>query len=387
MDAMKALLINYDETHIFDIGYAVKNPCWLYDPREIISLENGIFNWKTGELHPWTPKIYTTIQLPVNYDPKAECPHWLKALDDWLNNPETISFLQEFIGLCLIPDTSFEVAVFLFGSGANGKSMFLETVRSLFGSSLVSIPLHRLTNRFETVYLQNKLVNICGDIDNKYITDTGVLKAMISGDELRGEIKHGKSYDFTSVCRFLFSANTVPSVSDKTFGWLRKWKFVEFPNTFPVNPAYKIQYTGLFEQEKSGILNWAIKGLQRLKAQNKWTFSRDMSNAEVEYRQQNDNVAAFVDNCIDKVPYDNTVKTLLINKVLDKVYLDWVEENMTGIQPVSLSEFSRRIVGFGYKKTTRSVDSRGYNVFLGMKIKPEFKINYDMWYNALKQKG
>ena len=388
VDAIKSILIigQRENENIFDVGYAtIKEGCWAYNPLEIINLENGIYNWTTNQLHPWNPKVYTTIQLPVTYDSNAICPNWLKALGEWVDDMDTISFLQEFVGLCLIPDTSFRTAVFLYGTGANGKSMFLDTIRTLFGTSLVSIPLHRLTNRFETVYLQNMLVNICGDIDSQYIKDTGLLKSMIGGDELRGEIKHGKSYDFNPVCRFMFSANAIPNVGDKSFGWISRWKFVEFPNTFKINPAYKIEFENLFAQERSGILNWAIKGLQRLKKQNQWTQGARMIEAEDEYRQQNDNVAAFLTSFVTGIKYDNTRNTMIINNVLHKCYNEWIQNNLPGSQVVSMNEFSKRIISMGYKKTTRIVEGKSYNVYLGMKINKEFEEDYNMWLRMNKR--
>jgi phage/plasmid-associated DNA primase len=241
----------------------------------------------------------------------------------------------------------------------------------------VSIPLNRLTNRFEVTYIQNKLVNICGDIDNQYIRDTGQLKYMIGGDKgLRAEIKHGKSYEFNPVCRFMFSANTIPNVGDKTFGWISRWKFVEFPNTFKVDPAYKIAHTNLFEQEKSGILNWAIQGLQRLKEQNSWTQGEKMLNAEEEYREQNDNVAAFLTAYVSKVEYNGTQHTLTVNNILHDCYNEWIRNNLSGSQVVSMTEFSKRVVGFGYRKTTRVIDGKSRNVYLGMKVKDEFIDDY-----------
>ena len=386
IEALKSELIVPDENNLFDIGYSTVSNNWAYNPTEIITLRNGIFEYQNNTLHPWTSKVYTTIQLPVDYDPKQLCPTWLKALEEWIPNKQTIDFLQEFVGLCLIPDVTFRTAVILYGTGANGKSMFLDTIKSLFGDSLVSIPLHRLTDRFETAYLQNKLINVCGDIDSKYIKDTGVIKTIISGDMkgLRGEFKHGKSFDFTPVCRLLFSANKIPGVADKSIGWIGRWKFIEFPHTFPVNPAYKIEHTLMFEKEKSGILNWAIAGLQRLKISNQWTLSQAMAESEEEYRIENDNVSAFLLDFINKIEYNGTSETLLVLNVLHKCYVEWTDKNLSGTQTVSVSEFSKRVQGNGYNKNHRTVEGRSSNVFLGMKVKENYRKDYEHWFNMVR---
>jgi len=385
IEALKSELVLPGEVNLFDIGYSTITNSWQYPPLEIVSLRNGLFEWQTNILHPWTSKVYTSIQLPVDYEPTAKCPTWLSALNDWIPDEETIYFLQEFAGLCLIPDTSFRTAVILYGTGANGKSMFLDTIHSLFGNALVSIPLHRLTDRFETFYLQNKLVNICGDIDAKYIADTGVIKTIIGGDVngLRGEIKHGKSFNFTPVCRLLFSANKIPTVSDKTIGWISRWKFIEFPHTFPVNPAYKIEHTIMFEKEKSGILNWAIEGLQRLKVSNKWTTSKAMMESEEEYRSENDNVSAFLSDYVKEVDYDSTQSTLIVANALHKCYNEWVDKFLSGTQPVALHEFSKRVHANGFKKGTRVIEGRSTIVFFGMKVNDNYQKDYNFWVDRM----
>lgn len=376
IEALKVELIYPGEFSIFDLGYSIRNNTWEYNPLDILCLDNGIFHWKQKTLLPWTAKIFTTLKLPVTYDPKKTCPYWKKALTEWVPDASSVDFLQEFVGLCLIPDTSFQTAVFLYGTGSNGKSIFLDTIRSLFGDALVSIPLHRLTDRFETAYLQNKLINICGDIDAKYITETGIIKTITGGGELHGEIKHGKSYDFLSVARLMFSANSLPHVADKTHAWYRRWKYVEFPHTFPVNPAYKIEYTHIFEQEKSGILNWAIEGLLRLKSQNQWTESLTMKKSEIEYRAENDNVTAFLEEFVEKVSYDGSSDRMVSTSALHRCYREWLDIYMAGTKMVSLGEFSRRVQANGFTKNIRILNGKSTNVFLGIRVKDEYLNDY-----------
>jgi len=277
----------------------------------------------------------------------------------------------------LVPDTSFRTAVFLYGAGSNGKSMFLDAIRLLFGDGLISIPLHRITDRFTTSYLQNKLINICGDIDAKYIADTGIVKGIITGDVLHAEYKQGKSFDFIPVARLMFSTNSLPPVSDKTHGWYSRWKYVKFPNTFEVNPTYKIEYDRLFAQEKSGILNWALKGLIRLKEHNKWTYSENMKMSEIEYRSENDNVAAFLDDYVEQAEYSGNSKDAIPTGVLHKCYKSWIEEYLTGTRTVSIKEFSRRAQTYGFTKSPRTINGKSTNVFLGMRIKTEFMKDYE----------
>jgi len=237
--------------------------------------------------------------------------------------------------------------------------------------------LNRISERFETAYLQNKLINICGDIDTKYISDTGTIKIIIGGDKLRAEFKGGKSFNFKPVSRFVFSANSLPPVSDKTHGWYSRWKYIKFPNTFEINPAYKLTHDRMFEQEKSGILNWALNGLIRLKEHNKWSLSEDMRISEIEYRSENDNVAAFLDDYVEKSEYSGNVQEAIATITLHRCYMAWLENYMSGTRSVSIKEFSKRVRTYGYDKTVRAVDGKSKNVFIGLRPKSEFMDDYN----------
>jgi len=378
IEALKSELVEEGEEGLFDLGRAINDHNYKYDPIKIICVKNGVLHWEDLKLLPWSSDIYTTITLPVEWDPEATCPNWLNALNEWLPIPETVSFLQEYIGLCLIPDTSFRTAVFLYGTGANGKSMFLDAIRVLFGTSLVSIPLHRLTTRFEIAYLQNKLINICGDIDAKYISDTGVLKTLIGGDilGLHGEFKHGRSFDFTPVCRLMFSANSLPNVKDKSVAWYSRWKFLEFPKTFPLDPAYKIEYAKLFDKERAGIFKWAVEGLIRLKKRNQWTDSMGMMQSEKEYRLTNDNVMAFLYETTDVVTHSGN-ETTASTSALHEFYKDWINKNLAGSRPVGQIEFTRRVQSLGYKKSTMRIRDKTVRSFMGLRLKAEYKSDYE----------
>jgi putative DNA primase/helicase len=94
---------------------------------QYINLLNGRLDWTTSALEPHTPACFTTVQLPVEYDPAATCP----AFDGYLTSTfdaDDIPLIEEILGWCLLPDRRFEQAVMLTGEGENGKSVFLDSL-------------------------------------------------------------------------------------------------------------------------------------------------------------------------------------------------------------------------------------------------------------------
>lgn len=365
--ALKEELADPANDELFDIG---ANPNLTY-----ICVENGLIDWKEGKLYPWDPDTFITTQLTVKYDPNAACPTWDEALRMWIPERQTREFLQEFIGLCMLPDTSFRTAVFLYGGGSNGKSLFIDGVSMIFGDTVNFTPLHRLADRFETAVLQNKLLNICGDIDPQFLKETGTLKAIISGDKIKGEYKHGRTFHFTPVARLMFSANELPKARDRSEGWYSRWGFVEFPRKFAQNSAYKKELLNALEAEKSGIFNWALAGLQRLLASNMFTTSDSMVGAKHQYTLENDNILSFLE---ERVEYGDTVQGILPTTYLYAYYKMYCDEN--GFRITTSREFNKQLRKIGIESASRPMPGnyrKRLNAFLNIRIVADFEREYN----------
>lgn len=371
IEALKETIVSLSDRGMFNLGsaasmYPVKED--ELNPYNYICVENGILDWRNLKLHPWTSEFLTTIQLPVEWDEHADCPTWKRVLEEWIPDKDSIRFLQEYIGLCLLPDTSFRKAVLLYGSGTNGKSLFLDGIKMLFGDALVNIPLQRLTTRFETAYLYGKLINIFGDIDAKIIKNTGVLKSLIGGDTLRGEFKHGKSFDFDPPVRLLFSTNEIPQVFDKSPAWLGRWEFILFPIQFKEDPAYRIDLIHKMEKEKPGMLCWAVEGLKRLKKENKFTISKTMMQSKKEYQRESDSVADFLFDVLEKV-HQTGAETTLAEWALHNQYLNRIEVDRSGIRSVGQKVFTKRAKNLGYVSSRRKIEGKPCSCLVGVKFK------------------
>jgi P4 family phage/plasmid primase-like protien len=294
--ALKDLLTDEENEVRFDPGH---NP-----DSNLINFKNGMYNVSEGKLRRHSKNYYSRIQIPHKYDPYAACPNWKKALADWVPDPETRSFLQEFVGYCLVPDNSHHKFLYLVGSGSNGKSTFLSVLEELFGSgNFEHIPLRKLTGqaRFETRYLHGKLVNACADIEGDSIPRTGVLKKIVAQDQVRGEEKHGESFDFNCFSRLIFSANELPETDDNTDAFYRRMEIVKFPNKFGFgNREADVNFIQTLTGEMPGIVNWAVQGLHRLRKRGEFAPSDDMQRRKREYRRGNDSVRAFFEDRIEQ---------------------------------------------------------------------------------------
>lgn len=306
----------------------------------VINVKNGLLDWKTRELHPHSPYYFSTVQLPVVYNPKAIAPN----IDTFLRNvvPEdTIPMLYEWFGYAMLPITRYEKAMMLTGEGSNGKSKFIELFERFIGTNNISnVPLQDLEhNRFKLAQIYGKLANTFADIPAKALEKSSVFKTVVSGDRTSAEFKGKDSFNFKPFARLMFSANELPRSADLTNGFFRRWIIVPFPNKFGeggLKADPKIMDKLTTDEELSGLLNRALDGLEWLEKQGHFTINDSTNEMLNQYKLDIDNIAIFIDELCVVSP-----NVTLEKQRLYKDYSDWCFTS--GYKAMGLKKFYSRI--------------------------------------------
>ena len=325
---------------------------------EYIVVNNGMLDWKTGNVLPWNPEFHTTISFDITYDPMAECPRFEQYMEQWLPNENIRKVVQEYVGYCLIPNTKFRKALFLYGKGKNGKSMLLEFLQDFFGDHKATLSYDGLFQRFGPANLKGKLVNIYDDTTVAFAKDTGIVKNLIAGGTISAEFKGKDHFTFTNVARFIFSAQETPRTSDHSEAWYDRWIFVKFPNKFKPSNEKKVEIQTALKEERAGIFNWMLEGLKRLFSQDGFSESEDLFITNQEYRNQNDSISMFVSNMCK---YDGKQIGTTIND-LYRVYTTW--SDFEGLKPLSKRTFTERLQDLGYTKVKGYVNNKSGQTYL-----------------------
>lgn len=275
------------------------------EDKDHIILESGALNIFTRELKPHSPEYRSLSRIPVKYDPEAKCPRILAFLEDVC--PHDIPSIQEWIGYHLMKNYRFQKMVMLLGVGANGKSTLLLLVEAFLGKENVSnVPLYQLTsNRFAPSELFGKLANIAPDISEDELERTGMLKALTGGDKIRAEKKHQNAFYFFNHAKLAFSANKLPVSPDQSQAFFRRWMIWEFNNVFDDergNCDPNILDSLTTREELSGLLNWALDGLDRLIKQGGFSKSETTEEIRRKYERMAEPFTAFRENCLDEEP-------------------------------------------------------------------------------------
>lgn len=271
---------------------------WERPPLDRINVINGILDVLTCHLGEHTPEFLSPVQIPVRFDPGANCPHWESFLDSTFPE-DAIGVAYEIVAWLMTPDTSQQKALLALGEGSNGKSTFLSGITAFIGErNAANMSLQKVeSSPFAASRLVGKMANICPDLPSAHLSDTGIFKALTGGDRINAERKFQDSFEFVPYARLLFSANQPPQSKDPSPAFFRRWLVIPFNRTFEGREivSREVLDARLADPaELSGVLNKALAALPGLR-KNGFTESPSMKAAWDEFRQTTDPVAVWLD--------------------------------------------------------------------------------------------
>lgn len=240
-----------------------------------ICMNNGVYDIETNTLLPHSKDFYFTNKLNIDYEPDAKCPGIEKFFSEIVKDKNT-ELLAELFGWCLQRHYRYQYIVFFNGKGANGKGTLIRLMHMFLGrNNTISQTLKELiTDPFSKAHLYQKNANLGDDIGQDEITETSTLKRLTGDGWISAQHKHKHRFEFITYAKLIFACNNLPRYpQDDTFSLWRRIIIIEFPNTFYGDTDKKnILSTLITNTELSGLFNLAVKGMQRLDKNNKFTY-------------------------------------------------------------------------------------------------------------------
>jgi len=200
-----------------------------------IQFKETIVDITTGERFRATPNYFVTNPIPWNLDESGffETPVMDRIFAEWVGK-DSVQTLYEILAYCLIPDYPIHRIFCFIGGGMNGKSCFLNLLRIFIGGyNCASTELDTLiTSRFEVTRLHKKLVCQMGETNFSELNKTSILKKLSGGDLIGFEYKNKDPFEEINYAKILIATNNLPTTTDKTIGFYRRWMIIDFPNQF-----------------------------------------------------------------------------------------------------------------------------------------------------------
>ena len=201
-----------------------KDP-WLFNVR------NGTIDLRTGEIREHNPDDLITRCANVEYDQNADCPVWRKFLMEIMNyNNDLIRFIQNAAGWAITGDTSEQTMFILFGTGANGKSTFLNTVMNLLGDYASATPTQTFMKKSGD-QMTNDLARLRG---TRFVTTTEteqgrrlsepLIKQITGNDRITARFLYGEYFNFVPTFKIWMATNHKPVIKGTDHGIWRRIK-------------------------------------------------------------------------------------------------------------------------------------------------------------------
>ncbi|MDC0743168.1 DNA primase family protein [Polyangium mundeleinium] len=313
----------------------------------LLNVDNGTLDLRTGQLRPHRREDRITKLTPITYDPAATCPLWeafLACIFD--KNKNLIDFVQRLFGYSLTGEVSEQALVFLYGTGANGKSTFLLILQALLGEyATQAAPELLLTKKgdahpTEVADLFGRRVAVSTEVEAGRSWSEVQIKQLTGGDRIKARFMRKDFFEFQPTHKLFVAANHKPKVRGTDHGIWRRIRLVPFCVTIPEHARDKNLVKKL-QAELPGILAWAVRGC--LAWQKDGLGEPEEVKAATEaYREEMDTLGEFFADCCIVGP-----KVEAKAQDLYGAYTKWCETN--GERPMGHRLFGMALRERGFK--------------------------------------
>lgn len=331
--------------------------------KSVLNTPGGVIDLKNGGLSPHDPKSYLTKITAVEYSENADCPRWLAFLDDiFRGDKDLIRYVQKAVGYSLTGSTAEQCAFFLYGTGRNGKSTFIDIIRAIFGDYAANIqPETIMVRSNQSTAINSDIARLKGarlvtsvEPNEGVRINEGLLKQLTGDDTVTARKLYGDEFEFKPEFKLWMATNHKPIIRGTDTGIWRRIHMIPFTVQIPEEKIdrrlkYKLsaELTGIFRWAVEGCLLWQKEGLK---------MPRAVLEEVREYRREMDVISAFVeDRC-------TVGKGLSVqSSALYAAYLRWAESG---------NEYKMSNTKFGLEiaKRFEKVKGRKYNYYAGLAL-------------------
>ncbi|HEX9739640.1 MAG TPA: phage/plasmid primase, P4 family [Ignavibacteriaceae bacterium] len=317
-------------------------------PPTWIQFKNGIVDIEQGNL-PIEASPYYFVTNPINWNlgKNDKTPVMDRIFKEWVGQ-EYVQTLYEIIAYSMLPDYPINRIFCFTGSGMNGKSKFLELLIKFLGKhNCTTTDLDLLLNsRFEITKLHKKLICTMGETNFNELSKTSRLKQLTGGDLIGFEYKGKNPFEDKNYAKIIISTNSLPTTTDKTIGFYRRWFIIDFPNRFT---EAKDILKEIPEEEYESLAYKCSLILKELLIKRSFHNEGTVEERMKRYESRSD--------------------------FLEKFLKDFIEEDLEGF--ITVSDFNKKFSGWCIENRHRQLSE----TTIGMKLKSKGWIQERKYFN------
>ena len=351
-----------------------------WDGSRGIPTRSGMVDSATLDIRPIVPEDYSTYRIECDYDPTAQCPWWVQSLVDCFPDPSSRDTLQEILGAALLREKprSMMRALVLMGDSWSGKSHLLNVLGGLLTSKPNVTPFSTLEGTHGRMDFLRPVPWVLHEAFEQSSWElSGNVKALLSGDPISVNMKNGPMMMHTWKAPAFWGSNSPAQFKEASRAMENRILPIKCTQIFdkdrPVGAAKEAYARGysspselVLVEEKSGLLNWALLGLQRLRQRGHFLLSSTVENDLHTMRLESNIVAGFLEEC---VVFNPEIRITIPDFMA--AYAGWWEENRGGVKHPNamavgkaLGALSNPRIGVG----SRELRDHTHKYFVGMEL-------------------
>lgn len=342
---------------------------WFDANPYLLNCLNGVLDLRAGALAPHSRDDLITRLVPIEYDAKAKAPLWLAFLErTQAGDKSMISFLQRAVGYSLSGLTEEHALLFMYGSGANGKSVFGNALADLLGDYARKTRAETLlakrqdANSNEVAALAGARLVVAAELPQERRLNEALVKDLTGGDMMTARFLYKELFEFRPIFKLWLYGNHKPIVRGTDDGIWRRLKVIPFTVTIPPKERDK-KLSQKLRAELAGILAWAVRGFGEWEKRGLDEPDK-VQSASANYRAEQDTLGQFLAQACE----------------LDEKALIWASELYTAYERFAGKGDAMTPQAFGRQLTERGFvagkGTGGIRVWRGLRLaeaKPETK--------------
>ncbi len=307
----------------------------------LLAVRNGVLDLREGVLLEHDPLLLLTKRIDLDYDPTADCPRWVQYLHEVMRGDAVmVDYLQRLVGYGITGETTEQCFSVLWGSGANGKTVFTSTLSEVFEAISVTTPFSTFEQKAsggipnDLAALRGARLVFAAEGEADKPMAEALLKSLTGRDLVTARFLRKEFFTFRPTFQLMLATNNKPSFKGQDEGLWRRVKLIEWSRYFAPNERDH-RLPDVLLGEAQGILAWAVRGSVT------W-FARGLDDpspiqhATTEYRSTSDPLSGFLPGVFIA---DVHAKRVLGKDVFD-AYLHWAEaENLKPSEIVTRRKF------------------------------------------------
>ena len=339
-----------------DRRHAATTDEWDADPW-LLNTQGGVLDLKTGRMRPHERTDRMTKITTAT--PGGDCQTWRQFIDEVTGGDKELEFyLQRMVGYALTGATQEHALFFLYGTGANGKSVFVNTLATILGDYATNAPMDTFmetrTDRHPTDMAGLRGARFVAAIETEQSKRwaESKLKNLTGGDKISARFMRQDFFEFFPQFKLFVAGNHKPAIRNIDEAMKRRLHLIPFTITVPPERRDKNLQQKLLA-ERDGILAWAVQGCLDWQRHGRLKPPQRVVDATEEYFEAEDALGRWLD--------ERCVRETCAKSLTAELFNDWKQwAEAAGEFVGAQRRFSDQLITRGLEKWRNGMGVRGF---------------------------